>query len=406
MKITKDIIKHIDHLEDFILYGSDGISVMETFLETLFDYLNGIGEANIKIKIDGSPAVVASTDFHGGMFVALKHSWDKGKRFYIAEEIEEEYGDRPDLAEKLKLLLANLPYINIPKDNIWMGDFLFDTRKDCIIWNFPGQGHLDCVSFRPNTVIYTYPLLTKTANQILSSSIGIAWHTRYVEKDSVFVKSNDISLDEVNSTPTVFQMVTDMPALSSFLSDDQNIVIQQLLSKVYRICASLENDPNFNDILQSKTLVQRLLKFKNDNIKEYHTESGEAYTAEEFKKVVLDETEKHIEELKSDRSKEQNRAKKKDLETLLDRSTEALNNYFEVQSAVTSIKNIFIDVLNSSLGMNMYYEKNVKDKKSMLPCKGEGYVITDDEGNVAKLVNRLDFSLANFDDDIVKGWER
>lgn len=83
-----------------------------------------------------------------------------------------------------------------------------------------------------------------------------------------------------------------------------------------------------------------------------------------------------------------------------------MNNYFEVQSAVTSIKNIFIDVLNSSLGMNMYYEKNVKDKKSMLPCKGEGYVITDDEGNVAKLVNRLDFSLANFDDDIVKGWER
>lgn len=410
MKVTSDIIKHLDHLEDLLIYGVEGADVMCNFLESIYNYLNDNGTANIKLKIDGSPAVVASTDFHGETFVALKHSWEKGKRFHTEEEINSEYEDRPDLADKLKTLLKNLLFINIPKDEVWMGDFLFNRTQDCIIWNYPGKGNLDCVAFRANTVIYTYPLYSETANSILTADIGIAWHTRYVGNDfSSLHKGSVISAKDISLVPSVYQMVTDLPKLSNFLSDTQNVVIERLFHEIEEKLQPLCDDPNYELFLKSKNLVQRLLKYKNDIIKQYHKETGEYFTAEEFKAIVLDEMDKHGESLKSEKGKEQNTIKKSNTEKLLDDSTDMLNRYFKIQEAVVKMKNIFIETLNKSLGATMYYQQKdntVNFGSKYIPCTGEGYVITDNEGNTVKLVNRLEFSSANFDDNIIKGWNK
>lgn len=410
MTVTNNIIKHLDHIEDLLIYGSEGIDVMCNFLEILYNYLNGTGTANIKLKIDGSPAIVASSDFHGETFVALKHSWEKGKRFHSEEEIDAEYTDRLDLAEKLKVLLKNLSFINIPKDEIWMGDFLFTTRKDCIIWNYPGKGDMDCVAFMPNTVVYTYPLHSDTANQILSSEIGIAWHTKYKGNDfNNLTRSNDVSLSNVNSTPTVYQMVTDLPERSTFLSDAQNIVFKRLFDELGENVQKLHDDPNYERFLKDTSLLEKMLKYKNDVIKREQKETGELFCAEEFIKAVDNSLDEHINNLKSDRGKSLNRAKKEVIDKFLAECTEMLDNYFKVQEDVIKIKNLCIDELNKSLGVSMYYAKrNMSDNKvkSYVPCTGEGYVLTDDEGNITKLVNRLDFSYANFSDDIVKGWSK
>lgn len=407
MIVTNNIIKHLDHIEDLLIYGSEGIDVMCNFLGTLYNYLNGTDTANIKLKIDGSPAIVASSDFHGETFVALKHSWEKGKRFHTEEEIDAEYADRPDLAEKLNVLLKNLPFIKIPKDEIWMGDFLFTTRKDCIIWNYPGKGDMDCVSFMPNTVVYTYPLHSDIANQILSSEIGIAWHTKYKGNDfDSLIRSNDISLSDVNSTPTVYQMVTDLPKRSNFLSDTQNIVFKRLLDELGENTQKLLDDPNYERFLRDTSLLEKLLKYKNDIIKSEKKETGDLFCAEEFIKAVDKNLDEHINNLKSERGKSLNTAKKKAIDNFLAECTDMLNEYFKVQEEVIKIKNLCIEELNKSLDVSMYYAKKDGDKKSYIPCTGEGYVLTDNAGNITKLVNRLDFSYANFSDDIVKGWNK
>lgn len=36
----------------------------------------------------------------------------------------------------------------------------------------------------------------------------------------------------------------------------------------------------------------------------------------------------------------------------------------------------------------------------------EGYVAINRDGNAVKLVNRMEFSRANFSDDVIKGWQK
>ena len=36
----------------------------------------------------------------------------------------------------------------------------------------------------------------------------------------------------------------------------------------------------------------------------------------------------------------------------------------------------------------------------------EGYVAINNDGNAVKLVNRMEFSKANFSDDVIKGWQK
>ena len=56
---------------------------------------------------------------------------DFGQAFYLsadkkqAEEIAEAFEGRDNVKKLLTLLLENLDYINIPENEIWMGDFLF-----------------------------------------------------------------------------------------------------------------------------------------------------------------------------------------------------------------------------------------------------------------------------------------
>jgi hypothetical protein len=36
----------------------------------------------------------------------------------------------------------------------------------------------------------------------------------------------------------------------------------------------------------------------------------------------------------------------------------------------------------------------------------EGYVAINNDGEAVKLVNRMEFSRANFSDDVIKGWQK
>ena len=48
----------------------------------------------------------------------------------------------------------------------------------------------------------------------------------------------------------------------------------------------------------------------------------------------------------------------------------------------------------------------VKTKKGFVVTNPEGYVAINRDGDAIKLVNRLEFSKANFNSDVIKGWEK
>lgn len=393
--ITGNVLKHMTHTEDLLLLGEDGATFALEGLRGVYNALNGESNESITLKgkIDGSPAFVASTDFHGLKFVALKHSWDKGNIFTTEEEINEVFADKEKVRKFLNILLNNLDYINIPKDEIWMGDFLFlnDTLQEREI---EGKNY---ITFKPNTLIYAVPVEDPIASQIENSIIGMAWHTRYTGESLNSVSIHfGIDITEINSVPGIYQMDANLKSVNSrILTDEEEVALSDELKDLeYRLNLLNNYHPsdNFSKVFdylnRYKNALIRLgttqfpyigglITFIRDRFKEESlmkkTEKGRTSTIQRGEDVV---------------------------KTILDN-----RDYFKVlldcQKAITEIKEQLILKLNSTSRIRTFVESSID---GILPASGEGYVISDPVGNVQKMVSRLEFSRNNFSPDIIKGW--
>ena len=378
------------HLEDLLIYGKDGTEILEYMMYTLISCASGVDTSHVKVKVDGSPAVVVATDFNGEKFVALKHSWEKGKRFHTDEEIDIAYDDsRVDLKKKLKMLLYNLSFINIPKNEIWMGDILYSKSdlKDETINN------KEYLVFKPNTLVYAVPINCDLANIIKKSDIGVAWHTKYTGEDfNNLTRFDSIDLTEVNLVPTVYQMSTEDIITSSFLSDSENIVVDKLFEDLCKELQELKNNELYEVLVSNKKLVQRLLKYRNDLIRQYSCEYDGLYTAEAFIATVSKESDEHVNSLKTERGKLKSLEEFNQYKSALEGYKDVLNLYFETQRLACKLKNLCIDKINQGLEFETFYEED----NNYRPCSGEGFVLYDFLGNICKAVCRTDFSLMNF----------
>ena len=79
-----------------------------------------------------------------------------------------------------------------------------------------------------------------------------------------------------------------------------------------------------------------------------------------------------------------------------------LVSVFHLYYGLQTVKNIIIKKLNSSGFIKTF----IKTSDGWKVTGQEGYVATDTLGkNYIKLVDRLEFSYANFSKDVIKGWE-
>jgi len=69
---------------------------------------------------------------------------------------------------------------------------------------------------------------------------------------------------------------------------------------------------------------------------------------------------------------------------------------------VVDIKEVMLYGLSDNPGYDTYLQSRTK---GYIPSSGEGIALSDDRGNIVKLVNRAEFSNANRDPDIIKGFE-
>lgn len=393
--ITGNVLKHMTHTEDLLLLGEDGADFALEGLRGVYNALNGKSDGSITLKgkIDGSPAFVASTDFHGLKFVALKHSWDKGKIFTTEEEINEAFADKDKVRRFLCLLLNNLNYINIPKDEIWMGDFLFlnDTLQTREI---EGRSY---ITFKPNTLIYAIPTDDPIATQIEKSIMGIAWHTRYTGEslDSVSIHFG-IDISEINSVPGIYQMDADLKSVNNKIltEEEETHICEELKDLEYRLNL-LRNYPHEDAF--SKVFTQ-LNMYRNDIIKNSNTQFP---TIEGFITFIRNKFKKESLEKKTERGMASTIQRGEDLVKIIIDNEEYFRVLFDCQKTITEIKEELILKLNSTSRIRTFVESSIE---GILPASGEGYVISDSIGNVQKMVSRLEFSRNNFSPDIIKGW--
>ena len=405
---------HSLHMEDSILKGKAYISRMLGFYNQVFDTLTGSidkEKPGITVKIDGAPAITMYTKFPGlkGPGVSTKSIFNTTPKVYTTDE-EIEADDRsPELKAKLKAALKLAKAKIIPAGEIWQGDLLF-TKGD--IKNYTDDNGQKYIYFKPNTLVYALPVGSDGAKKALASDIGIVFHTRYKGSSVQTVKqSNDASTDELNGIPEwAFVLDARLPNLSGVqtLSDQEASDIEDSLYDLHSLCSEIVNDADYDLLVNNTDFINfYVMTLQNNKVDKSELIDPETFV-DELHKWVTGKMRKEyqgLEKLKTKAGRDKKRIslddKSKDLHTIIETNEPLLHKIAEALYIAADVKNQFITKLNS---VNKWINK-VETTFGMKDTNGEGFMVSDVDGNFVKLVDRSAFSYFNRSPDVIKGFD-
>lgn len=397
--ITGEKLTHLGHCEDYILRGENYIDFVLDILYNILEFLKGNDtDKRVTVKIDGCPSVLCASNFNGKNFIAYKGGF-ASKEMKIADsedKVRELFSKNPDVLNKMLLLFKYSEMIGIPKNEIWQGDFLY-SKKDLKTQIVDG---IEYITFQPNTLIYAIESSDVEAKKVLNSEIGVAWHTKYIGDDLNNLKmSFDVNVENANQCPTVYQIDGNLPNIESIkLSDNEYNKLKDKLDMISKYCTLIESDgayKQFDDKLIGYIDTLRNAFIKNQGVQNITVENLIDYLNTTF--------DNKIGSMKTQRGKDQWSDKKNSMLDFINNNIEFFVDVFKTQSMMVELKETLINKLQQlKFKFNSFINRSNEYSKS----GQEGFVVSDIDGNVCKLVSRLEFSKNNFDNSVIKGWER
>ena len=155
-----------------------------------------------------------------------------------------------------------------------------------------------------------------------------------------------------------------------------------------------------NTIAIDKVLVNFIQVHHNLLVRDGKSIPSSTVMARSLKKFLNERALKEIAKLKTDLGKER---KKKSMANVFKVSRAPINKIaaiIELQKLIIDAKLIIIDKMNQASKLKTF----LKTSKGYKLTGEEGYVAVDRKGNAVKLVDRLEFSYANFSNEVIKGW--
>jgi hypothetical protein len=395
---------HMEHLEDSIFnFGVRGAREAINFLQSLRDMLSGSSTTavNTTVKWDGAPAIFAGTDPRDGkFFVAKKGVFNKEPKIYkTSEEIDGDFGSN-DLGTKFKLALSELPKLGIT--GVIQGDFLYsnDTLGTETI-----EGE-KLVTFHPNTIVYAVPYSSELGKKIRSSKIGIVWHTRYVGDSFESMKAEfgkDISstLSQVKSVWHTDATYKDVSG-SATMTAKETEAVTSLLSSAGKTFRKV-NSKVLNQIADNEDIKTRIKTHFNSKVREGQKVTNPRAHVRDLVNYVIQWYDKQIESKKTEKGKAPWIAKKKEMMRFFGGSNMSdLIQIFTLMNQIIDAKELIIKKMDKASSIGTF----LKTKNGYKVTSPEGYVAINNDGESVKLVNRMEFSRANFSDDVIKGWQK
>ena len=390
---------HLEHLEDNILNGgSQGGKEAVAFLRSLGEMLEqGGADTRVTVKWDGAPAVICGTNPENGrFFVGTKSVFNKTdpKIIYSEEDVERMYAPG-QLAEKLKASYKYLSTLSIPE--VVQGDLLFtDDKYEANI------GGDTCVAFQPNTIVYAVPKDSDIGQKIDEAKFGIVFHTAYSGRtlDTMSASFGNIG---VQGNTNVFVTSSDFKNASgeANMTASEKTTYTNLVNKTE---GSLKQASRFLDLMKvndmNKFTLNIMFKtFFNTYVRQGRNLIGARNTARDFAQYFSNALDKEIDKKKMKATKDKYlELKNKGLKFISDNQQAiymTVASYMNLQAA----KNFMIRKLQKVNTFGTFLRTP------------DGYRVTAPEGFVAirsgqalKLVDRLEFSRANFTAD--KNWDK
>lgn len=394
---------HLEHLEDSILLdGKQGASDAFKFLDLLAKTFTGQGNNNFKIttKWDGAPAIFCGmypgTD---QFFVGTKSVFNKDAKINITpDDVDRNHGHAPGLVSKLKDALKYFPALGIT--GVAQGDLLFTDDK-----KYETIDGKRCITFQPNTITYAIPEGSPFYEKAKRAKIGVVFHTTYKGNSVENLNATfGYDIDKLNKSSDVLVL----SAETGQLGKDTLITKQekQRLMRMKTAGASLIRIAgNFLDEVAKQieendqlTVGPRLKIYFNTYVRQGRRVSSAKKFVDDFKKYFQDEVKKAADKVKTPKAKAAKLAKLYAGLDFIESNETALLKAVGLYTTLQNAKNFFVRKLEKGEQFGTY----LRTEDGYKITAPEGYVAISNGTNAVKLVDRLSFSVANFN--VSKNW--
>lgn len=417
---------HLSHLEDLAVeQGKAGFSGFVAHVSQILNKVKGYeSEQEINAKIDGSPSILFGFDpkIKNTFFVALKYVIDEArdeikenaKLMHSDEEIDATFGDKPDLAKKMKSLLQNLSTAYDKSGKIYQGDVLYTSTEEKKRIKIGNEEYL---AFEPNTILYAVPMDDKSPifHKVLNSNVGIVVHDSFkgIPTTNGNIKlqptGKDISsLLQSSQSSKVFIQSSNYRNVSFDIPDKTVSDIERSLSLATSFINNI--DDNFNNEYSSpksgsaagqiipllKIYLNKQVDLEDSGIFGAAKANSKFNVAEfynSFKDFVKQRISKGIEELTA-RGKAVREQKVISYLKFLEENQTSFINLLQATYEMVKIKYHIVNILSfldSRLTSNAFFRL---PDGSYSKTKDEGFVLFLGNNQV-KIVDRVDFTKMN-----------
>jgi len=400
---------HLEHVEDELInHGTTGVERALGMYIGLLDTLQGHAAEPVDIttKWDGAPAIFAGTDpADGKFFVGTKAVFGKiPKMNKRITDINRNHGDvkrgdstqdKSQLRKKLKAAFKSLKNIGI-EGYVLQGDMLYtkDSIREATI---DGENH---IVFKPNTITYAVPVESDLAKKIKSTDMGIVFHTMYTGGPTIHDMSASFGFKADRLTPhssvwfddATFKDVSGQVQLTP----EETATIRELIRECKNHFWQVKDVIDFVNIKdQISDLKVELKAHINSAIKtQGQFEADPVKFANSFIDRYIDKSERAIAKLKTETGQTRKRQAMEAGILFLEQNRTNIEMMYDLYIKLMKIKNVFVLKLSNLRAMDSFIEQ---EDGSFQVTKPEGFVAVDHIGNAVKLVDRLEFSKANFD---------
>jgi len=381
--------------------GVSGARDAINFLQSLRNMLAGNSQTKINVttKWDGAPAIFAGTNPENGkFFVGTKSVFNKAAKLNYTEEDIDANHPGEGLNVKLKAALKHLPKLGIK--GILQGDMMF-VKGDITRQSIEGQSY---ITFQPNTIVYAVPTSSALAKKMLDAQVGVVFHTSYSGKTMADMKASfNIDIGYLRNTKDVWfrdASFTDASGSASF-TEEETKQITGVLSTAGKTFQSI-NSLVLNKIATSDVYKTYIKTFNNAKVRQGERITDTRRHTIELISWIEAKLNKEIQEAKKEDTKKKRIKEKTEVMRFFRNNAGQLKAIFDLQNILVFAKNMIVKKLQEIRQVTGTFLRTDKGFKVTNP---EGFVAVDRlKGNAVKLIDRLEFSQANFN--ATKNWDK
>jgi hypothetical protein len=259
------------------------------------------------------------------------------------------------------------------------------------------------IIFQPNTIVYAVPTDSKLAQSMLAAQLGVVFHTSYTGRTMEDMKASfNIDIGRLTATKDVwFRDASFVDASgSATFTEEETKQITTILSIAGRTFQTI-NPMTLNRIASSETILTYIKTFNNTKVREGKKITNTNQHTLDLIRWVEAKLNKDIADVKRAETKAKRTKEKTEVMRFFRTNAAQLRFIFDLQNLLVDAKLMIVRKLESIRSIGTF----VRTDTGYRITAPEGFVAVDKlKGNAVKLVDRLEFSQANFN--AAKNWSK